>query len=104
MGIGSYFKARHSSCWSRLSRDAPTFLRVTKDQPPPPVEIQKMSDFCQSCGQNWDTDERLAKALASIKRHNDECDRLCDDRKHCGYSQYREYMCCPNCPKNWKLL
>jgi len=47
--------------------------------------------------------ERDSEAAKAIEEHNAECERLCDNRKRCGYEGYRSYMSCPNCPKDWKI-
>lgn len=47
--------------------------------------------------------DALIAARTAIEEHNRECDSLCDGRKSCGYEQYRTYMSCSACPKDWKI-
>jgi hypothetical protein len=42
-----------------------------------------------------------AAAIKAIEEHNAQCVSLCDNRKRCGWSGYREYMKCPECPTDW---
>jgi hypothetical protein len=39
-----------------------------------------------------------------IEKHNAECERLCDNRKSCGYDGYAAHMSCTHCPKDWMIL
>jgi hypothetical protein len=41
------------------------------------------------------------KLRGLLVAHNEECVRLCDNRKRCGWDGYRDYMKCPDCPKDW---
>ena len=55
--------------------------------------FQALERTCESQG------KEIARLNKLIIDHNLECDRLCDDKKSCGYEKYQRD--CGNCTKDW---
>ena len=51
------------------------------------------------------TAEAQGKEIARLNQliidHNTECDRLCDNKKRCGYEKYKRD--CGDCPKDYTI-
>lgn len=45
--------------------------------------------------------ERVRQLEGVILSHNKEMDDLCNNKKNCGYENYKRD--CPNCPKEYKI-